>query len=83
MFYVYIGTYNVQIVYTWLSYKAFYCNFSKSYSDVPGCSIHIDIFFTVPVLVTTVFLKMKPVKIKIKLRKSNKGAFCWSVLCGF
>jgi len=33
---------------------------AESYSDVPGCSIHADIFHTVPVLVTAVFLKMNP-----------------------
>jgi hypothetical protein len=32
----------------------------KPYFDEPGCNIHADIHYTVPVLVTTVFLKMSP-----------------------
>jgi hypothetical protein len=33
---------------------------AKPYCDEPGCTIHVDIWYTVPVLVTTVFLKMSP-----------------------
>jgi len=32
----------------------------KPYFDEPGCTIHIDIYYTVRVLVTVVFLKMSP-----------------------
>ena len=43
-----------------LNIKASYCYFSITISDVPGCTIHVDICYTVPVLITTVFLKMSP-----------------------
>jgi len=32
----------------------------KSYSDEHGCTTHVDIYYTAPVLVTAVFLKMSP-----------------------
>jgi hypothetical protein len=28
--------------------------------DEPGCTIHVDIYYTVPVFVTSVFLKINP-----------------------
>jgi len=31
---------------------------AKLHFDEPGCTIHVHIYYTVPVLVTTVFLKM-------------------------
>jgi hypothetical protein len=33
---------------------------AKPYFDEPGCTIHVDMYFTVPLLVTTVLLKMNP-----------------------
>ena len=33
---------------------------AKSYFDEPRCTIHVDVYYTVPVLVTAVFLKMNP-----------------------
>jgi len=33
---------------------------AQPYYDKPGCTVHVDIHYTVPVLVTTVFLKTSP-----------------------
>jgi len=33
---------------------------AKPQHDEPGCTIHVGIHYTVPVLVTTVFLKISP-----------------------
>jgi hypothetical protein len=33
---------------------------AKPYFDERGCIIHVDIYCTVPIVVTTVFLKMSP-----------------------
>jgi len=32
----------------------------RRHFDEPGCTIHVDVYHTVPVLVTPVFLKMSP-----------------------
>jgi hypothetical protein len=34
--------------------------FAKRFFDEPGCTIHVDMYFTIPVLVTAVPLKMSP-----------------------
>jgi hypothetical protein len=33
---------------------------AKPYFDEPGCIIHVDTYYTIPVVVTAVFLKMSP-----------------------
>ena len=33
---------------------------AKSKFNEPRCTIHVDVYYTVPVLVTAVFLKMNP-----------------------
>ena len=32
----------------------------KPYFDEPVCTVQVDVYFTLPVLVTSVFLKMSP-----------------------
>ena len=43
-----------------LNIEACNCNFSITISYIPGCTICVDICCNVPVLITTVFLKMSP-----------------------
>jgi hypothetical protein len=31
-----------------------------SHPEIPGCTLHVDIYCAVPVLITTVFLKLNP-----------------------
>ena len=33
---------------------------AKPYFDEPGCGIHVDIYYTVPIVVASAFLKMRP-----------------------
>ena len=40
--------------------EASYCNFIITISDIPGCTICVDICYNIPLLITTVFLKISP-----------------------
>ena len=47
--------------------------FANPYSDIPECTIHVDIHYSSSVFVTTVFLKMDPrVRNMVMYRDSEK-----------
>jgi len=50
----------IKFKYFILDIEASYCNFSITISAIPGCTVCLDIFYNVPVLITNVFLKMSP-----------------------
>jgi len=50
----------LKFTYFILNIKASYCNFSITISAIPGCIVRVDVCYTIPVLITTVFLKMSP-----------------------
>jgi hypothetical protein len=49
---------NKKMLYLYIWLTPFIVIPAQPYCDTPGCTIHVDIYCTVPVFVTTVFLKM-------------------------